>query len=168
MSPWRVGYCIRKWKGLWHGGYLFLKIYQIACFPWVSEVHCSSVWPRCQSVFFIAVFAQIWDWRVPSPGPWRDQLQGPPHHPQGWQDGWSGKSALFLTMNIWFHGLFAVDFLLWSGRGASAGTWRESLSLPGRVHSGKTYCVGSTPEQYCFLTIHTIFHDISIWCNISR
>ena len=25
-----------------------------------------------------------------------------------------------------------------------------------------------THEQYCFFTIHTIFHDISIWCNISR
>ena len=28
--------------------------------------------------------------------------------------------------------------------------------------------VSITPEQYCFFTIHTIFHDISIWCNISR
>ena len=26
----------------------------------------------------------------------------------------------------------------------------------------------TTPEQYCFFTIQTIFHDISIWCNISR
>ena len=26
----------------------------------------------------------------------------------------------------------------------------------------------TTLEQYCFFTIQTIFHDISIWCNISR
>ena len=28
--------------------------------------------------------------------------------------------------------------------------------------------VYSTHERYCFFTIQTIFHDISIWCNISR
>ena len=26
--------------------------------------------------------------------------------------------------------------------------------------------VETTHEQYCFFTIHTIFHNISIWCNI--
>ena len=34
--------------------------------------------------------------------------------------------------------------------------------------SGFLIMVEDTPEQYCFFTIHTIFHDISIWCNISR
>ena len=37
-------------------------------------------------------------------------------------------------------------------------------SLCGNAAAG----VVSTLEQYCFFTIQTIFHDISIWCNISR
>ena len=61
------------------------------------------------------------------------------------------------------------------------GTSEESVTLPVKFFCFDQLCISSCfwicytyfshpvhPWAILFFTIHTIFHDISIWCNISR